>query len=106
MFGEDEAFNLNSHVYNKDAVGIYLSVRYSKTQKAESEMPTIIGSILGGAYYALAVVGGAGLGIGGMALIQRSKKKREEEIVEETTTEEIIDDVVGEETAEETTIEE
>ena len=51
-------------------------------------MPTVVGSMLGGAYYALTAVGGAGLGVGGMALFQHLKKKKkdEEEVkVEETT---------------------
>ena len=87
MFGEDNAFNLNSHVYNKNAVGVYLSVRYSTTKKAAADMPTVVGSILGGAYYVLTAIGGAGLGIGGMALFQRFKKKKKEEVVEETVQE-------------------
>ena len=89
MFGETNAYNLNSHVYNDDAEGIYLSVRYSTTKKAAADMPTVVGSMLGGAYYVLTAVGGAGLGIGGMALFQQmKKKKKEEEVVpiEETTT--------------------
>ena len=88
MFGENNAFNLNSHVYNKDAVGIYLTVRYSTTKKAAADMPTVVGSILGGAYYVLTAIGGAGLGVGGMALFQHLKKKKKEESVEETVQEE------------------
>ena len=85
MFGESKAFNLNSHVYNDDAVGVYLSVRYSTTKKAAADMPTVVGSMLGGAYYVLAAVGGAGLGIGGMALFQSLKKKKKETVSEEIT---------------------
>ena len=88
MFGENNAFNLNSHVYNKDAVGIYLTVRYSTTKKAAADMPTVIGTIAGGAYYVLTAIGGAGLGIGGMALFQNFKKKKKEEVAEETAQEE------------------
>jgi hypothetical protein len=44
--------------------------------------------MLGGAYYVLTAVGGAGLGIGGMALFQHLKKKKKEEIQEETLPEE------------------
>ena len=88
MFGETNAFNLNSHVYNKNAAGIYLTVRYSTTKKAAADMPTVVGSILGGAYYVLTAVGGAGLGVGGMALFQSFKKKKKEEVVEETVQEE------------------
>ena len=87
MFGESNAFNLNSHVYNDDAKGIYLSVRYSTTKKAAADMPTVVGSILGGAYYVLTAVGGAALGVGGMALAQRLMKKKEEVVPEEATTE-------------------
>ena len=88
MFGEDNAFNLNSHVYNANAVGIYLTVRYSTTKKAAADMPTVVGSMLGGAYYVLTAIGGVGLGVGGMALFQHLKKKKKEELVEETVQEE------------------
>ena len=88
MFGESNAFNLNSHVYNKNAVGVYLTVRYSTAKKAAADMPTVVGTILGGAYYALTAFGGVGLGIGGMALFQHLQKKKKEETVEETVVEE------------------
>ena len=88
MFGETNAFNLNSHVYNDDAVGVYLTVRYSTTKKAAADMPTVVGSMLGGAYYLLTAVGGAGLGVGGMALFQNLKKKKKEEMIEEAIVEE------------------
>ena len=86
MFGESNAFNLNSHVYNGGAVGIYLSVRYSTAKKAAADMPTVVGSMVGGAYYLLTAVGGAGLGVGGMALFQHLKKKKKVEVQEERTT--------------------
>ena len=88
MFGENNAFNLNSHVYNKDAVGIYLTVRYSTTKKAAADMPTVVGSMLGGAYYVLTAIGGAGLGVGGMVLFQHFKNKKKEEVEEATLPEE------------------
>ena len=88
MFGETNAFNLNSHVYNEDAAGIYLTVRYSTTKKAAANMPTVVGSILGGAYYFLTAVGGAGLGVGGVLLFQNLKNKKKEEVAEEATVEE------------------
>ena len=89
MFGENVAFNLNSHTYDKDAPGVYLTVRYSTTKKAAADMPTVVGSMLTGAYYVLTAIGGVGVGAGGMALFQHLKnKKKDEEIVpeEETTT--------------------
>jgi hypothetical protein len=79
---------LNSHVYNDDVAGIYLSVRYSTAKKAAADMPTVVGSILGGAYYALTAIGGAALGVGGMALFQNFKKKKKEDVQEETIPEE------------------
>ena len=89
MFGETNAFNLNSHVYNDDAAGIYLSVRYSTTKKAAADMPTVVGSMVGGAYYVLTGVGGAGVGAGIMAIVQNlKKKKKDEEVQEEITTSE------------------
>jgi hypothetical protein len=88
MFGETNAFNLNSHVYKSGATGIYLSVRYSTTKKAAADMPSVVGSILGGAYYVLTAIGGAGLGVGGMVLFQNFKKKKKEDVQEETIPEE------------------
>ena len=88
MFGETNAFNLNSHVYSKNAAGIYLTVRYSTTKKAAADMPTVVGSMLGGVYYVLTAVGGAGLGVGGMVLVQYLQKKKKEEIQKETLPEE------------------
>ena len=88
MFGEDVAFNLNSHVYKAGAEGVYLTVRYSTSKKAAADMPSVVGSLLSGAYYALTAVGGAGLGAGGVLLFQSLKKKRKGEIQEETTAEE------------------
>ena len=88
MFGEDVAYNLNSHVYNSKALGAYLTVRYSTAKKAAVDMPTVVGSMLGGAYYALTAIVSAGLGVGGMALFQHLKNKKKEEVVpeEKTTT--------------------
>ena len=89
MFGEDVAFNLNSHVYREDATGVYLSVRYSTTKKGATNMPSVIGSMLNsGGYYALAVMGGIGVGVAITLLLQYIKKKKKEEtVVEETATE-------------------
>ena len=82
MFGEDVAFNLNSHVYNSKALGAYLTVRYSTAKKAAVDMPTVVGSmLLPGAYYAITALAGVGAGMGGMALLQKyTKKKKEEEV--------------------------
>ena len=88
MFGENDAFNLNSHVYSKNAPGVYLSVRYSTTKKAAADMPTVVGSMFGGTYYILSAVGGVAVGVGGMVLFQHLKKKKKEEIAEETVVEE------------------
>jgi hypothetical protein len=81
MFGEEGAYHLNSHVYNGNAEGIYLSVRYSTKKKAAENMPTVVGTMLGAAYYLLTAVGGAGVGIGAMALIQHFRKKKNEEVI-------------------------
>ena len=84
MFGESNAYNLNSHVYNSSAPGLYLSVRYSTTKKAAAKLPTVVGSMMGGVGYAIAGVAGIGIGVGGMALFQHlRKKKKEEEVVEQ-----------------------
>ena len=91
MFGETNAFNLNSHVYNKNAVGVYLSVRYSTTKKAATDMPTVVGSMfVPGGYYALTALAGVGVGVGSAYFLQSLKKKKkeevQEEVIEETTT--------------------
>jgi hypothetical protein len=79
MFGEDKAFNLNSHVFNGDAKGAYLTVRYSTAKKAAADVPTVVGSMLAqGAFYALTALAGAGIGVGGTVLLQNAKKKKKE----------------------------
>ena len=79
MFGETEAFNLNSHVYSKNAPGVYVTIRYSTTEKAAADMPNVVGSMIAtGALYTLTAVGGAGLGVGGTLLVQRAKKKKDD----------------------------
>ena len=79
MFGETEAFNLNSHVFNDDAPGVYVTIRYSTTEKAAAKMPSVVGSMVAtGALYTLTALGGAGLGVGGTLLVQKARKKKDE----------------------------
>ena len=88
MFGESEAFNLNSHVYSKNAPGVYVTIRYSTTEKAAAKMPSVVGSMVAtGALYTLTALGGAGLGVGGTLLVQKARKKKET-AEPETSTEE------------------
>ena len=82
MFGETEAFNLNSHVYSKNAPGVYVTMRYSTAKKAAADLPDVVGSIFGVALYALAAVGGIGVGVGATLLIQKGKKKSKKETPE------------------------
>ena len=78
MFGETEAFNLNSHVYSKNAPGVYVTVRYSTTKKAAADVPSVVGSMFAtGALYAVTILAGAGIGTGGLLLMQKSTKKEE-----------------------------
>ena len=78
MFGETTAFNLNSHVYSSNAKGAYVTVRYSTTKKAAANIPTVVGSMFAtGAFYAVAALAGAGVGVGGTLLLQKAKKKKE-----------------------------
>ena len=79
MFGETNAFNLNSHVFNKDAKGAYLTVRYSNTKKAAAEIPGVVGSMFAtGALYMVTVLAGAGIGTGAVLLTQKAPKREEE----------------------------
>ena len=79
MFGETEAFNLNSHVYNENASGVYVTIRYSTAKKAAADIPAVVGSMFAtGALYALTAFSGAGLGVGGTILVLKTKKKKEE----------------------------
>ena len=84
MFGETNAYNLNSHVYSKNAKGAYLTVRYSNTKKAAANTPGIVASIFGGETLYL-VVGSCGLFVGAASAVAVSvakKKKKEESVVE------------------------
>ena len=56
--------------------------------KAAAKMPTVVGTMLGEMHYVLTAIGGAGLGVGCMALLQNlnKKNKKDETVVEETTT--------------------
>ena len=85
MFGETEAFNLNSHVFNDDAPGVYVTMRYSTAEKAAADMPSVVGSMVAtGALYTLTALGGAGVGVGGTILLQKAKKKKGEPTPENT----------------------
>ena len=75
MFGETQAFNLNSHVYSKNAPGVYVTMRYSTAKKEAADLPTVVGSMFGGAFYALAAIGGIAVGAGATVLAQKGKKK-------------------------------
>ena len=89
MFGESKAFNLNSHVFGKNAPGVYLTVRYSTAKKAAADVPNVVGSlIISGGYYALTAFAGAGVGVGVMALTQFLRKKKGNKIDEEIIPEE------------------
>ena len=77
MFGETKAFNLNSHVFSKNAPGVYVTIRYSTAKKAAADMPDVVGSVFSGAFYALTALGGIGIGIGATVLVQKGKKKKE-----------------------------
>ena len=84
MFGESKAFNLNSHVFNSNAKGAYLTLRYSTAKKAAAEVPTVVGSIFAtGALYMVTVLAGAGVGTGAVLLTQKSAKKDGSEETEE-----------------------
>ena len=83
MFGETKAFNLNSHVYNDNAPGVYVTIRYSNTKKAAADLPNVVGSMFAtGALYSLTALVGAGVGVCGTILFQNAKKKKKELVPE------------------------
>ena len=83
MFGETKAFNLNSHVFNSDAKGAYLTVRYSTAKKTAADMPDVVGSMFSeGAFYAITALAGVCVGAGGTVLLQNSKKKKKTEVAD------------------------
>ena len=85
MFGETEAFNLNSHVYDDDAPGVYVTIRYSTAKKAAADVPNVVGSMFGaGAFYTLTALGGVGVGIGGTLAVLACKNKKEKQGEEAT----------------------
>ena len=80
MFGETVAFDLNSHVYNDDAPGVYVTLRYSNTKKAAADVPSVVGSMFAtGALYAVTLLAGASIGTGAVFLTQKATKKEENE---------------------------
>ena len=77
LFGETQAFNLNSNVFSKDAPGVYVTVRYSTAKKAAADVPSVVGSIFAtGAPYAVTALSGAIVGVGVMMGVGAFKKKR------------------------------
>ena len=77
MFGETNAFNLNTHVYNSAAQGAYITMRYSTTKKAAADVPAVVGSIFAtGALYTLTALGGAAVGVGATFGVISYKKKK------------------------------
>ena len=83
MFGETKAFNLNSHVFNSDAKGAYLTVRYSTAKKTAADMPDVVGSMFSeGAFYAITALAGVCVGAGGTVLLQNSKKNKKKEVAD------------------------
>jgi hypothetical protein len=52
-------------------------MRYSTAKKAAADLPDVVGSLFGGAFYALAALGGIGVGVGATVLSQKVKKKKE-----------------------------
>ena len=78
MFGETEAFNLNSHVYNEDAPGVYVTIRYSTAEKAAADMPNVVGSMVAkGALFVVTAVCGAGVGTCAVLLTKKIPKEEE-----------------------------
>ena len=79
MFGESEAFNVNSHVFYGSAPAVYVTIRYSTAKKAAADVPTVVGSMFSdGALYTLTALGGAAVGVGATFAIGALKKKKEE----------------------------
>ena len=84
MFGETNAFNLNSHVYNDDAPGVYVTIRYSNTKKAAADVPTVVGSMFAAsALYAVTALAGAGIGVGAILFTQKAGKKETDDANED-----------------------
>ena len=81
MFGETNAFNLNSHVYSSNAKGTYLTIRYSTTKKAAADVPNVVGSMFAeSAFYSITAITGIALGVGGTLFVQSYRKKKEDEL--------------------------
>jgi hypothetical protein len=77
MFGATDAFNLNSHVYSKNAPGVYLTVRYSTAKKAAADIPPVIGSMfISGTFYTLTALGGAVVGMSATLVAKNLRKKK------------------------------
>ena len=87
MFGEDKAFDLNMHDFEAETKSAYVTVRYSNVKKAAADVPNVVGSMFAtGALYVLTAVCGAGLGVGGTILVQKSGKSKAEDAPEAEAT--------------------
>ena len=78
-FGKNNCFDLNKFSGNSGAEKIFLAFQNSSAKKAaETEVPTVVGSLVN--YGALAISGVAGIGVGMaiMSIIHKRKNKKKE----------------------------
>ncbi len=76
-FGEGICYDLNKYNFSSASDNIFLSVKQSDNQKsAVTDVPAIVGSMLGSGIFLISAVVGAGIGIGGTIGVQAVLKKK------------------------------
>jgi hypothetical protein len=78
-FGKSNTcYNLNTHSNKSDAENVYLSFQTSNAKKAaETDVPSVVGSIIEHGAIAISCVVGIGAGMGIMALVNKRKSKKQ-----------------------------
>lgn len=80
LFGRKTCYNLNAYCNRKNAESVYLAFKYSANKKsAETDVPTVVGTIINSenavVFVVLSGVLGIGIGAGSTVLIKRKTKE-------------------------------
>lgn len=78
-FGKNNCYDLNKYSGKSDAEKVFLAFQNSSAKKAaETEVPTIVGSILNYGIVAVSCVVGIGIGMGIMVIVNKRNNKKKE----------------------------
>jgi hypothetical protein len=78
-FGKNICYDLNKYSGKSDAEKVFLAFQNSNAKKAaETEVPTIVGSLVNYGMLAISGVVGIGIGMGIMAIVNKKNNKKKE----------------------------